>query len=76
MFHLSHLMYALAACYVVAGILILRRLRKPTCRICLFRQGCPDRPDDFPDPGRKPCYDRDQTVIAGQQSAAPHITGT
>ena len=60
MFHLPHLMYALAAFYAVTGVVIVHRLHKPTCRICLFRQACPNRPLDFPDPRRKPCYDRDQ----------------
>jgi len=62
MFHVSHWMYALVAFYTVLAVVIVRRLRKPTCRICLFRQGCPNRPDRLPDPSCKPCYEREKTA--------------
>jgi hypothetical protein len=62
MLHLSYLMYALAGVYTVLGVGIVRRLRKPTCRICLFREGCPHRPDGFGDASGKPCYEREKAA--------------
>ena len=37
------ILVAFAVVFVVFGIVIARRLRKPTCRICLFRSACPNR---------------------------------
>ena len=55
------------ALYGVLGVVIVRRLRKPTCRICLFRQSCPNRESDYSEPTRKQCWSCGQTV----QCAAP-----
>lgn len=63
MFHLSHWMYALTAFYTGFAAVMVHRLRKPTCRICLYRHDCPNRPDGFPDPTRKPCYEHETPAV-------------
>jgi hypothetical protein len=46
---LSHWMYPLAGFYAAIGLLIVRLARRPTCRVCLHRCVCPNRPlTDFP----------------------------
>jgi len=49
-----------AVVFVVFGVVIARRLRQPTCRICLFRSVCPNRESEYFDPSRKPCWSRDR----------------
>jgi hypothetical protein len=46
----------LAGIYMIFGAAIVRRLRKPTCRVCLFRQACLNRAFEYSDPARKPCW--------------------
>ena len=58
MFHPS-LLYLFAAFYAVFGVLVIRRLRRPSCRICLLRQGCPNRKGRFLGRGGMPCYERE-----------------
>jgi hypothetical protein len=41
---LSHWMYPLVGFYAAFGLLILRRARTPSCRVCLLRSECPNRP--------------------------------
>jgi|SRR5271170_1742379 len=41
---LSHWMYPLAGFYAAIGLLILRLTRRSTCRVCLLRGECPNRP--------------------------------
>lgn len=57
----------LTALYAVFGVAVVRRLRKPTCRVCLFRQSCPNRELEYAEPKRKQCWSCGQTV----QCAAP-----
>ncbi len=57
---LSPITLALTAFYTVVGVVIVRRAYKPTCRICLFRQSCPNRPRDDPRFKGKPCWSRDE----------------
>lgn len=40
---LVHLGYFLAAFYSLLGLFILRLAFKPSCRICLLRDHCPNR---------------------------------
>jgi hypothetical protein len=44
MFPLPQLEYCLAAFYGVFALFILMLARRPTCRICLHRGYCPNRP--------------------------------
>lgn len=57
--HAARLIYLLAAFLVACVVVIVRRLRKPSCRVCLYRAGCPDRKSPFLDRGGVPCYERD-----------------
>ena len=41
---LSHWMYPIAGVYAMLGIIFFRLSRRPTCRVCLFRAKCPNRP--------------------------------
>jgi len=43
MISLLPLGYGLAAFYGALGLFILRLARKPSCRICLYRDYCPNR---------------------------------
>ena len=47
---------AFAAFYTVVGVVIIRRLRKPTCRVCLLRQFCPNRESEHSERASKPCW--------------------
>jgi len=60
MFHLSYLAYALAGFYAVVAAVTINRLRKPTCRICVFRQVCPQRRQSATDLDRPRCYEHGQ----------------
>ena len=53
---------ALAAFYAVVGVVIVPRAYKPTCRICLFRQFCPNRQGEHLNSAGKPCRHDDQTT--------------
>ena len=59
---LSLTILALAAFYTVVGVVIVRRAYKPTCRVCLFRQFCPNRQREHLNSAGKPCWNRDQTT--------------
>lgn len=59
---LSPLMLALGAFYTVVGVVIVRRTYKPTCRVCFFRQFCPNRQSGHLQFAGKPCWSRDQTT--------------
>ena len=59
---LSPIILALAGFYTVVGVVIVRRAFKPTCRICLFRQYCPNRQGENLNLRGKPCWSRDQTI--------------
>ena len=49
MFIISPWTYPLAMSYVALGIFIFRRALTPSCRECLHRHRCPNRPPrDFP----------------------------
>jgi hypothetical protein len=37
------LLSLLVASYAVAGLIVLHQASKPTCRVCLFRNLCPNR---------------------------------
>jgi hypothetical protein len=56
----SPVILALAAFYTVVGVVIVRRAFKPTCRVCLFRQFCPNRHGEYFNSVGKPCWSRDQ----------------
>jgi hypothetical protein len=58
----SPLILALAGFYGVLGVVIIRRVLKPTCRVCLFRQSCPKRQCEHPTVTSKPCWSRDQNA--------------
>jgi hypothetical protein len=57
MMHPSPVMYLFAVFYALFGVLVIRRMRKPTCRICLYRKGCPNRRSRFPGLGGVLCYE-------------------
>jgi hypothetical protein len=59
---LSPMVLALGAFYTVVGVVIVRRVCKPTCRVCLFRQFCPNRQGEHLNSAGKPCWSRDQTA--------------
>lgn len=40
----AHWVYLLIAIYAVVGLVILRLARRPTCRVCVLRAECPNRP--------------------------------
>jgi hypothetical protein len=40
---LPHWIYALAAFYLVLGVIIFRMARRPSCRVCALRYRCPNR---------------------------------
>jgi hypothetical protein len=46
--------------YAVVGAVIVQRVRKPTCRVCLLRQFCPNRKREHLKSRGKPCWSRDQ----------------
>ena len=48
MLHASSLIYFFAAVYGIVGVVVLRRAFKPSCRICLHRDACPNREGDHP----------------------------
>jgi hypothetical protein len=58
---------AITALYSVLGAAIVRRLRKPTCRVCLYRGVCPNRETEYLDSARKQCWSCGQTT----ECAAP-----
>jgi hypothetical protein len=70
MFHPS-LLYLLAAFYAVFGVLVIRRLRQVSCRICLFRQGCPNRRGSSPGRGGTPCHQAAANLSLLQESNPP-----
>jgi len=47
---LSHWMYPVAAFYAAIALVILRLARRPSCRVCLLRGECPNRPLTGPPP--------------------------
>ena len=53
---------AITAFYTVFGVVIIRRVCKPTCRICLFRQFCPNRQREHLKLTGKPCWGRDHAA--------------
>jgi hypothetical protein len=40
----AHWVYLLIAIYAVVGLVIFRLSRRPTCRVCVLRAECPNRP--------------------------------
>ena len=58
---LSPIVLALGAFYTVVGVVTVRRAYRPTCRVCLFRQLCPNRKSEHLNSAGKPCWGRDQT---------------
>ena len=44
MFSVPHLIYGLAGFYGLVGVVVFRLARKPSCRNCLNRSHCPNRP--------------------------------
>jgi hypothetical protein len=50
MFLLSHWIYALAVFYGALAVVIIALACRPSCRICLHRGECPNRPVSGPPP--------------------------
>jgi hypothetical protein len=45
----SHIIaYLLAAAFGSVGVVVVRRAFRPSCRICLHRESCPNREGDQP----------------------------
>jgi hypothetical protein len=59
----SPVLWALAVLYTICGVVITRRIRKPTCRVCLFRQLCTNRESEYYTAASKPRWSCDQTAI-------------
>lgn len=59
MHFLPHFLIGLAAFYGAIGLLVVRRAKKPTCRVCGHREYCPTRRLSQRDPSIKRCYDED-----------------
>jgi len=75
--HAAGWIYLLAAFLVACVVAIVRRLRKPSCRICLYRAGCPDRKSPFLDRGGVPCYERDlESTSVEPTSVEPSTSAT
>jgi hypothetical protein len=58
---LSPVILALAPLYIFLGVVIVRKLRKPTCRVCALREFCPNRESDHSDKTSQPCWSCGQT---------------
>jgi len=74
MMHPSPVMYLFAAFYALFGVLVIRRMRKPTCRNCLHRKGCPNRRSRFLGLGGVLCYEHktDETAaLRVHQESSP-----
>ena len=56
------ILLTLAALYTVFGIVVVRRFRKPTCRVCLYRQVCPNRESLGADAKCQPCWSCGRTT--------------
>lgn len=69
MWHASPVAYLFIAVYAVLGVFLVRKLRKPTCRVCLYRKGCPHRKSSFADRGGVPCYERESTNSSAASSS-------
>ena len=59
---------ALTAIYTAFGVVLMRRLRRPTCRVCLFLQSCPNRESEYSDPTRILCWSRGQTIACAEST--------
>jgi hypothetical protein len=57
MIHPSPVIDLFAVPYPLFGVLVIRRRRKPTCRICLYRKGCSNRRSRFLELSGVPCYE-------------------
>ncbi len=71
----SYWMYPLAGFYAAIGLIVLRLSRRHTCRICLFRGECPNRPLT----GLPPCVKKQsaQSATSTDNAAQAEIrTGT
>ena len=49
-----------AGIYGWLGWVMVSRLRRPTCRVCLHRSYCPTRTQCERDPNAEHCYDREE----------------
>ena len=68
---LPHWMYPLAGFYAAFGLLILRMARTPSCRVCLLRSECPNRPLT----GLPPCVAKQVAKPATSSDGAAAATG-
>lgn len=59
MSYLLHGLYALPVVYGLVGLALVRRARRPTCRVCLHREQCPIRRASMADDSVKRCYEQD-----------------
>ena len=67
MFLLHHWMYALAVLYGLLGIVFYRLARRPTCRLCFYRDDCPNRI------GGLPAFLREPKCVASAESGKLNI---
>jgi hypothetical protein len=71
MLQASHIIvYGLAAIYCVTGVLVLRRAFKPSCRVCLHRQSCPNREGNHPSEAAKSACMGDASSEESRHGAA------
>ena len=63
----SGIILAMAVVSTVVTVAAVLRMRKPTCRVCLYREFCPNRESEHSKPASKPCWSCGETG----QCAAP-----
>ncbi len=72
---LSPIVLALAAFYSFVGAVIIRRFRKPTCRVCLYREFCPNRESENSGHSTKPCWSCGQPAGCVVPQSQPEGSG-
>ena len=48
MLSLPHFLYALGAAYCLLGAIVANQALKPSCRVCVHRNSCPNREGSHP----------------------------
>jgi len=69
----SPVIMALVALYIILGFVVVRRFRKPTCRVCLYREFCPSRESEYAESSGKQCWSCGQTVRCSASTDVPKV---
>jgi len=67
----SRILLTVAAVSTVFTVAAVRRLRKPTCRVCLYRQFCPNRESEYSSKSTKPCWSCGQNSPCTEPNQTP-----